>query len=92
MGTIQYRIIIQVKAGECRTVITELTHTGNRNAPRNGIHVGLITRSIVPPGRLPSMGRTNAVRLYAEIKDTANSRITSIMQAFESRLRAGVEP
>ncbi len=91
MGTIQYRVIIHVKAGECRTVVTELSHTGDRNAPRNGIHLGLLTRSDMPSKRVPGMGRLNVVRLYAEVKEQSTAHIQTIMQAFDSRLRATVD-
>jgi hypothetical protein len=92
MGTIQYRVIINIRPGESRTVVTELNHTGNRNAPRNGIHLGLVTRSIAPAGRVPGMGRSNAIRLYAEVKQQATARIQTVMQSFDSRLRAGSDP
>ena len=92
MGIIQYRVIINITAGECRTVVTELTHSGNRNAPRNGIHLGRITRSTVPPRKVPGMGRSNAIRLYQEVKQTATARLQHLMLAFDSRLRAGEGP
>lgn len=92
MGIIQYRITIHVKAGECRTVISEVSHTGNRTTPRGGIHAGLLTKGEMPAKRVAGLGRTNAVRLHGELKETATTRIQGLMQAFESRLRASVEP
>lgn len=92
MGTIQYRVIINIKPGECRTVITELNHTGNNNSGRPGIHLGLLTRSVAPPKRIPTMGRTSSIKLYTEVKGTATQRIQSVMQAFDYRLRAGAGP
>jgi hypothetical protein len=92
MGTIRYRIIINIRPGECRTVITELVHTGNRSSPGNGIHLGLLTRSLTPMVRTPGMGRANATRAYAEIKEHAAARIHTVLQAFDARVRATDDP
>ncbi|HMC96367.1 MAG TPA: hypothetical protein VKG92_01825, partial [Flavobacteriales bacterium] len=59
MGTVQYHITLQIRAGECRTVVTELTHTGNRNTARGGIHLGLLTHAEGPSHKVPGMGRSN---------------------------------
>jgi hypothetical protein len=91
MGTIQYRVSIQVRAGECRTVVSELSHTGNRTTPKGGIHVGQLTRGEMPARRVGGLGGNNTARLHAELKEAATARITAVMQAFESRLRASVE-
>ena len=92
MGVVHYRVVVQVRAGECRVVVSELTHVGNRAAPRGGIHVGPLTKGIDPPTRVSGMGRSNVQRLYADMKEVATKQITSVMQAFEARLRASVEP
>ena len=92
MGTVQYRAIINVVAGECRLMITQLEHAGNRKAPRGGIDLGLLIRSAVPPDRVPGMGRTSAMRLYSEVKNTASARLNQLMQAFDARLRASAAP
>ncbi len=92
MGVIQYRIIINVKAGECRTTVTELTHHGNYKAPRNGVHLGLLTRSMAPLQRVPGMSRGNSIRLYTEVKELATQRVQELMRAFDARLRAGETP
>ncbi|MEO8590433.1 MAG: hypothetical protein ABI432_13745 [Flavobacteriales bacterium] len=91
-GSVQYHVTFQVRAGECRTVVTELTHTGNRNTARGGIDLGLLTRAQGPDHKIPGMGRSNVYRLYADVKQQADTRINALMQAFESRLRASVEP
>ncbi|MDQ3100078.1 MAG: hypothetical protein M3R08_01715 [Bacteroidota bacterium] len=92
MGVIQYRIIINIKPGECRTVITELVHSGNNNSSRPAVHMGLLTRSLAPSNRIGTMGRTSQIKLYAEIKGTATERIRAVMQAFDSRLRSETGP
>ncbi|MBX2980947.1 MAG: hypothetical protein KF905_16790 [Flavobacteriales bacterium] len=92
MGVVQFRISIHVKAGECRTVISELTHSGNRTTPNGGIHLGLLTKGELPPRKVTGLGRTNLVRLYAEVKNVGTAHVTALMQAFEARLRANLEP
>lgn len=92
MGTIAYRITIQVRAGESRLTVNELVHTGNKAALRGGIHLGVLARGNSPQQRVPGLGKGNAERLYAEVKEHANSRITQLMQAFEARLRANASP
>ncbi len=92
MGTIQYRVIINITTGECRVMISELEHTGNRSSPSGGIHAGPLVRSAVPPHRVRGMGRSSSMKLYAEVKEVATARINSLMQAFDARLRAGAAP
>ncbi len=92
MGILQYRITIHVRAGECRTVVSEVVHTGNRSTARGGIHLGTLTRGQMPAGRVGGLGRGNVVRLHGEMKTTATERINTVIQAFESRMRAYAEP
>ncbi len=92
MGSITYRVTIQVRAGGSRITIQELTHNGNRAALRGGIHLGVLTRGMAPPQRVPGLGRANTERLYAEVKQRAEQRTDQLMQAFEARLRANAEP
>ncbi len=90
MGVIQYKVLINIRSGECRLMMTEFMHNGNRNTARGGIHVGRLTRQIVPPVRTPGMGRSNAVRLYKELKDLSLERSNALLAAFEARLRSGI--
>lgn len=92
MGSITYRVTIQVRAGGSRITLQELTHHGNRGALRGGIHLGVLTRGTAPLQRVPGMGRANTERLYAEVKELAEQRTDQLMQAFEARLRANAEP
>lgn len=92
MGVIQYRVTIMIHAGECRLTVSELTHIGNRSAPRGGIHCGLLTRGLDPTVRVPGLGHGNVQRLYADLKSVSSTRITAVMQSFEARLRASAEP
>ncbi|MBK9175878.1 MAG: DUF4468 domain-containing protein [Flavobacteriales bacterium] len=92
MGTVQYRIVLHVRAGECRVTVSELVHTGNRFTPRGGIHLGQLVRGESPPKRVRGTGGGNAKRIYAEVKSAADARIGSLLQAFEARLRASAEP
>jgi hypothetical protein len=92
MGTIQYRVQVQLRAGECRTIVSELTHAGNHEAPGGGLHLGLLTRSAAPPQRLPGLGKANVQRLYAELKAVAGTHCAALMQQFDARLRTSAEP
>lgn len=92
MGPVQYHILLNIKAGECRITVNELIHTGNRATTRGGVHLGLLTESDTPPKKVRGSGGGNARRLYAEVKLVAETRITSVLKAFEARLRASVEP
>ena len=92
MGIVQYRVLVHVRAGECRITVSELTHSGNRTTSRGGIHLGLLAKGEDPLRKAPGMGGSNTRRLYTEIKDVSQTRITGLLQAFESRLKASVEP
>jgi hypothetical protein len=92
MGVVQYRVVISVRAGECRIHVGELTHAGNRSTPRGGVHLGLLTRGEAPARRLPGVGGATARRIHAEVKNVAEARIQGLLQAFEARLRAHAGP
>lgn len=92
MGTIQYHVLVNVRAGECRITVNELVHSGNKTTARGGVHLGLLTRGLEPVKRVRGAGGGNAKRLYAEAKQVADARITALLQAFEARLRASAEP
>lgn len=92
MGTVTYHVRLQVHAGECRAVVSGLTHTGNRSTPRGGIHLGMIMRNDTDVALAGGMSRGNLVRLHAEVRETATARINLLLQAMEARIRASVEP
>lgn len=92
MGSVQYRVVMNVHAGECRITISECVHTGNRTTPRGGVHLGLLVRGPDPVVKVRGLGGSNLRRIYAEVKDTTNARITAVLQAFEARLRASAQP
>jgi hypothetical protein len=90
MGVVTYRVSIHVRAGECRTVVSELTHQGNTTTPRGGIHLGLLTNGAEPPGRVGGMSRATIRRLYAEVKEVGSARVEQLMRSFEARMRSGI--
>lgn len=92
MGTVQYRVVMHVRAGECRVTVSELVHSGNRSTPRGGIHLGQLVRGESPSQRVRGIGGGNIKRIHAEVKSVADARITALLQAFEARLRANAEP
>jgi len=92
MGTILYTVHVQVNAGEMRVVVSGLTHTGNRNTARGGIHVGPLMRVDTDARQTSGLGRTNVVRLHAELRQVASERINTLLQALEARVRANAEP
>ncbi len=91
-GTISYQVHLQIKAGECRAVVTGLTHTGNRTTARGGIHLGQLMRDDMDALRTSGMGRSNVVRLHAELRAAATARVNELLQAMEARIRARVDP
>lgn len=92
MGTVQYKVFIRVKPGECRVLVTELTHSGNSNTTLGGVHIGLIPRGKDPMQRTPGLSKVNAQRLLAELQERSSLRMQVLLNAFEARLRASAEP
>lgn len=92
MGVVQYRVTIRTQPGECRVVVSELTHIGNRNTSLGGIHMGLLRQGPDAVPALRGMGRANAKRLHDELVAASNTRIEQLLRAFEARIRAGSTP
>ncbi|MBL7940573.1 MAG: hypothetical protein JNL43_14525 [Flavobacteriales bacterium] len=92
MGSVIYHVRLQIRAGECRAVVSGLSHTGNRTTTRGGIHLGTIMRNDTDVASAGGMSRSNLIRLHAEVRETATTRINSLLQAMEARIRASVEP
>lgn len=88
MGTVQYRVRVELKAGECRIVVSEFVHTGNRNTARGGSHFGQLTQGEVPAARVRGTGRGNVVRIHTEMKGQVQTHIVALVQTFHSRLRS----
>ena len=91
-GTVSYTVNVQVSPGECRITITDLIHTGNRNTTRGGIHLKQLMRNDEDAQRAGGMGRTNIVRVHRELRESASAHLAGLLQAFEARMRAKVEP
>ncbi|MBL7952847.1 MAG: hypothetical protein JNM62_14150 [Flavobacteriales bacterium] len=92
MGTVTYLVQVQTHAGECRISVTNLAHTGNRNTASGGIHVKQLMRVDADAQKVQGLGRTNAIRLHEELRRSAEQRIGQLLQAFEARIRAQIEP
>lgn len=92
MGTISYSVLIQLHAGECRVSVTNVSHTGNRNTNNGGIHLKQLMRVDTDANKVKIIGRTNTVRLHAELREAAEWRIADLLRAFESHIRARLEP
>ncbi len=92
MGTVTYHVQVLTRAGECRVVVSGLSHTGNRTTTRGGIHLGQLMRNDTDARPTGGMGRSNVIRLHAEVRGTATTRINTLIQAFEARIRASLEP
>lgn len=92
MGTVRYDVVVQVQAGDCRITISDLNHTGNRNTARGGIHLQKLMRDDEQAFNAGGMGRTNIVRVHRELREVTTQHIQALLQAFEGRLRARVEP
>ncbi len=92
MGTITYEVQLHIRAGECRVVVSNLSHTGNKTTRIGGIHMGQLMRSDTDAPPCRGLGRGNAVRLHAELREAATARINQLLQTMEGRIRAQAEP
>lgn len=92
MGTVSYRVQISADAGQCRIVVSDLVHTGNRTTPRGGIHLKQLMRADKDALRVGGMSRTNVERLHGELRSAAEERIQELLQLFEAKLRSQVDP
>lgn len=91
MGVVQYKVTMRVNAGECTVVISELSHTGNRNTTLGGIHFGMLTRATTAGRKVQGMSRSNALQLQKELQAASDQRIQALLNAFEARLRANAQ-
>lgn len=92
MGTVSYHVQIQTRAGECRMTVTNMQHTGNRNTATGGIHLKQLMRADQDAYKARGLGRTNIVRLHGELRTASEERIGQLLQAYEARIRAHIEP
>ena len=92
MGTISYTVHIQVRAGECRAVVSQFVHTGNLTTSRGGISLGRLLRDESTITTVRGLGHGNTVSLHAELRETATERIETLLRTMESRIRANLEP
>lgn len=91
MGVVQYKVTIRVNAGECRVLVSELTHTGNRNTTLGGVHVGPLTRGTGEGRKIRGMSRANGMQLQTELQEASEEHIRALLNAFEAHLRANAE-
>lgn len=87
LGSIGYRVRITVLNGECRWSVEELKHTGNRSAPKGGVHLGLLTTGAAPATRMPGMSHSSSVKLWDDAKRQVTERVEAVRRVFEARLR-----
>lgn len=92
MGTISYTIHIQVRAGECRAVVSQFIHTGNTTTSRGGISMGRLLRDESTITTVRGLGHGNTVTLHADLRESATARIETLLRTMESRIRANLEP
>ena len=92
MGTISYRVTIQAGNGECTVRVTRLVHTGNASAMKGGLSFGTLLGTASPPGDHRGVSHRNAVRIWEELKTTADERIKTLLNAFGSTLRQASFP
>lgn len=92
MGVITYRVTIHAGNGECALRVTQLTHSGNRNAMKGGLGFGLLTGTVVPPAPHPGISHRSAIRIYADLKQQAGDRIGNLLGVFGATLRQAGGP
>ncbi len=87
MGVITYHITIQADNGQCRVRITQITHTGNRNAMGGGIDMGPIYAGDRPLIKIPGMSLGSAQKVHADMRMQVSIQIHKVMNAFATRMR-----
>lgn len=92
MGIISYHVRIQARNGECRILVTDIRHVGNRNSRMGATSVGLLTNASAPPQKVRGMGHKNGVMLWNELKEVAERDIKELERRFGSHLRESTEP
>ena len=92
LGVIAYRISLEARNGQCLVRITQLEHTGNRNAPGGGINMGTIYAGQRPPGPVRGISQGSVQRLHDDMRGQASEKIQGAMPAFAARLRLLAQP
>lgn len=91
MGTVTYHVRIQVRAGECQALISGLSHTGNKNAYRSPINMGQLMRTEDHVTHALGLSHPATVRLHAELRTAAETRLNALLAQLEARIRASVQ-
>jgi len=88
MGVITYHITIQADNGQCKVRISQVQHTGNRNAMGGGIDIGPIYDGDRPMTRIPGISLGTAQKVHADMRLQVSTQVRSVMNAFAARMRA----
>lgn len=91
MGTIAYHVKFQVHAGECTAMVSGLVHAGNKNAHRRAVNMGQLMRNEDHVTHAAGLSHTFSVKLHAELRTLAETRINALLQNMEARIRANLE-
>ncbi|MBK9764263.1 MAG: hypothetical protein KA186_10495 [Flavobacteriales bacterium] len=91
MGTIAYHVKFQIHAGECAAIVSSLVHTGNKNAHRRAVNMGQLMRNEDQVTHAIGMSHIFTVKLHAELRTLAETRINALLQNMEARIRADLE-
>lgn len=87
MGVIIYHITIQADNGQCKVRISQVQHTGNRNAMGGGIDIGPIYEGERPMTRIPGISLGTAQKVHADMRMQVSTQVRNAMNAFAVRMR-----
>jgi hypothetical protein len=88
MGVITYHVTIQAENGQCRIHISQVQHTGNRNAMGGGIDIGPIYAGARPKTRIRGISLGTAQEVHADMRMQVSAELRKVMNAFAARMRA----
>lgn len=91
MGNVAYHVKFQIHAGECSAMVSGFVHTGNKNAYRRAVNMGQLMRNEDHVTHAVGLSHTFTVKLHAELRSLAETRINGLLQTMEARIRANLE-
>lgn len=87
LGVVNYHISIRAGNGQCKVLISQFDHTGNRNAPGGAVNLGPLYAGERPPDRIPGISMGTATRLHKDMRDQVSDHLQKVLKAFAAQLR-----
>jgi hypothetical protein len=91
MGAVAYRLLIHMLPTGVAWSVGQLHHTGNHKARGGGVHIGPLSQAEAPPQALIRVSRSNAKRIWDDVRHQSEDHLRALAKAFEDELakRAG---